>query len=290
MFLFGGKMLLQTADDGAHSDHSLTVGESAGDVYDNVQIIVTKGYEGLEAQHITQNSGAVITHTTDDGFNAGGGNDGSGNQGGFNPWGGGGPGGGGFGGSGNADDYTLTFNGGFALVDVENSGDHDGLDSNGHLTVAGGIVVTNGNQPFDYGNERGGKLSCTGGIWIEDSRCRSYMETQPNYSVTGGTVNQGERITLVGSDGKVIVSFIAGKAVTTLRAGGNVTGVTCIDILSVIRMHLENSSHSLIDVFCRIIDGIAGVYGAGIYSEEAELADKLVGCYFECESRKRLFV
>lgn len=224
MFLFGGKMLLQTADDGVHCDHSLTVGESAGDVYDSVQIIVTKGYEGLEAQHITQNSGTVITHTTDDGFNAGGGNDGSGNQGGFNPWGGGGPGGGGFGGSGNAEDYTLTFNGGFALVDVENSGDHDGLDSNGNLTVAGGIVVTNGNQPFDYGDERGGKLSCTGGIWIEDSRSRSYMETQPNYSVTGGSVNQGERITLVGSDGKVIVSFIAGKAVTTLRAGGNVTG------------------------------------------------------------------
>ena len=223
MYLYGGDILLETADDGVHSDHNLTIGETAGAVYDNVRIIVTKGYEGIEAKKITQNSGTVIAHVTDDGFNSAGGNDGSGNQGGFNPW-GGGPGGGGFGSGGSAEDYALTFNGGFALVDVENSGDHDGIDSNGNITVTGGIIVTNGNQPFDYGAESGGKLNFTGGVWIEDSRSRSYMETQPSYSVNGGSVNQGQRISLVGSNGKVIVSFIAGKAVTTLRAGGNVSG------------------------------------------------------------------
>ncbi|MBQ3940527.1 MAG: carbohydrate-binding domain-containing protein, partial [Oscillospiraceae bacterium] len=220
LFLYGGCMMLQTADDGVHSDHSLTVGETAGAIYDNVQIIVTKGYEGLEAQHIIQNSGTVIAHVTDDGFNAGGGNDGSGNQGGFNPWGGGGRGGFSSGG-----DYSLTFNGGFALVDVENSGDHDGIDSNSSITVTGGIIITNGNQPFDYGAESGGKLSFSNNaVWIENSRTSHYMETQPNYTVTGGSTAQGQRISLIGSDGKVIVSFIAGKQVTVLRAGGNVSG------------------------------------------------------------------
>lgn len=221
LFLYGGCMMLQTADDGVHSDHSLTVGETAGTVYDNVQIIVTKGYEGLEAQHIIQNSGTVIAHVTDDGFNAGGGNDGSGNQGGFNPWGGGG----GRGGFSSGGDYSLTFNGGFALVDVENSGDHDGIDSNGSITVTGGILITNGNQPFDYGAESGGKLDFSNNaVWIENSRTSHYMETQPNYTVTGGSTAQGQRISLIGSDGKVIVSFIAGKQVTVLRAGGNVSG------------------------------------------------------------------
>lgn len=219
LFLYGGSMMLQTSDDGVHSDHSLTVGETAGTIYDNVQIIVTKGYEGLEAQHIIQNSGTVIAHVTDDGFNAGGGNDGSGNQGGFNPWGGGG------GGFSSGGDYSLTFNGGFALVDVENSGDHDGIDSNGSITVTGGIIITNGNQPFDYGAESGSKLSFSNNaVWIENSRTSHYMETQPNYTVTGGSTAQGQRISLVGSDGKVIVSFIAGKQVTVLRAGGNVSG------------------------------------------------------------------
>ncbi|MBQ5334523.1 MAG: carbohydrate-binding domain-containing protein [Oscillospiraceae bacterium] len=218
MYLYGGEMLLQTADDGAHSDHSMTIGSTAGNDFNAVKIVITKGCEGMEAQHITQNCGTVIAHVTDDGFNAGGGNDGSGNQGGFNPW------GGGFSSGGSADDYTLNFNGGFTLVDVENSGDHDGIDSNGNITVTGGIIVTNGNQPFDYGAERSGKITCTGGIWIENSRTSRYMETQPAYLVNGGSVSQGTRISLVGSDGTVIVSFIAGKQVSVLRAGGDVSG------------------------------------------------------------------
>ena len=218
MTLTGGTMLLSTADDGAHSDHTLTVGQGAADCYDDVTIVVTKGYEGLEAKDIIQNSGTVITHVTDDGYNAGGGKDGSGNQ-------GGGPGGGwnqgGFGGGFGREDASVTIKGGLALVSVT-SGDHDGIDSNGDLTVTGGIVITNGNEPFDCN----GTLSVKSGVWIENSTCRNYMDTQPSYSVTGGSVNAGERITLVGSDGKVIVSFIAGKSVSTLRAGGNVSGAS----------------------------------------------------------------
>lgn len=216
MNLLGGTMVLATADDGAHSDHKLTIGQGTANTYDDVTVIVTKGYEGIEAQNILQNSGTVITSVTDDGFNAGGGADGSG-AGGF-----GGPGGGwGQGGFGSASNCSLEIKGGFALVNVTN-GDHDGIDSNGSLTVSGGIVITNGNEPFDCN----GALSVTNGVWIENSTCRSYMDTQPTYSVNGGAVNAGERITLVGSDGKVIVSFIAGKAVSTLRAGGSVSGAS----------------------------------------------------------------
>ena len=156
---------------------------------------------------------------TDDGYNAGGGKDGSGNTGGGpgGGWGQGGPGGGGFG----REDASVTIQGGLALVNVT-SGDHDGIDSNGDLTVTGGIVITNGNEPFDCN----GTLNVKSGVWIENSTCGNYMDTQPDYSVNGGSVNAGARITLVGSDGKVIVSFIAGKSVTKLRAGGSVTGAS----------------------------------------------------------------
>lgn len=213
MTLTGGTLILATADDGAHSDHSLTIGQGAADSYDDVTVIVTKGYEGIEAKDIVQNSGTVITSVTDDGFNAGGGKDSSGNT-------GGGPGGGwGQGGFGAREDASVTIKGGFVLVNVQ-SGDHDGIDSNGDLTVTGGIVITNGNEPFDCN----GTLSVKSGVWVENSTCGSYMDTQPSYSVNGGSVSAGERITLVGSDGKVIVSFIAGKSVTKLRAGGSVSG------------------------------------------------------------------
>ncbi|MBP0971682.1 MAG: carbohydrate-binding domain-containing protein [Oscillospiraceae bacterium] len=218
MTLTGGTIVLATADDGAHSDHTLTIGQGAADCYDDVTVIVTKGYEGIEAKDIIQNSGTVIASVTDDGYNAGGGKDSSGMT-------GGGPGGGwgqgGFGGGFGREDASVTIKGGLALVNVT-SGDHDGIDSNGDLTVTGGIVITNGNEPFDCN----GTLSVKSGVWIENSTCRSYMDTQPSYSVNGGSANTGERITLVGSDGKVIVSFIAGKSVSTLRAGGSVTGAS----------------------------------------------------------------
>lgn len=215
MNLLGGTLVLATADDGAHSDHKLTIGQGAADSYDDVTVIVTKGYEGIEAKDILQNSGTVIANVTDDGYNAGGGSDGSGNI-------GGGPGRGwGQGGFGSSGSYSLEIKGGFVLVNVTN-GDHDGIDSNGSLTVSGGIVITNGNEPFDCN----GALSVQNGVWIENSTCRSYMDTQPSYTVNGGSVNAGERITLVGSDGKVIVSFIAGKSVSRLRAGGNVSGAS----------------------------------------------------------------
>ena len=215
MYLLGGEMTLATADDGAHSDHKLTIGQGSSTTYDDVKILVTKGYEGIEAQQIVQNSGSAIINVTDDGFNAGGGSDGSGNT---------APGGSPFdqGSMGTSGNYSLTINGGFAIVNVA-SGDHDGFDSNGTITMTGGIAVTNGNEPFDSD----GSISFTGGVWIENSSSGgSYMDTQPSYTVNGGSVSQGERISLVDSNGNVIVSFKAGKSVSTLRAGGNVSGAS----------------------------------------------------------------
>lgn len=216
MNLYGGVMQLATADDGVHSDHNLTIGKGTADTYDDVTIIVSKGYEGIEGMNIVQNSGTVICSVTDDGYNAAGGADGSGmgNTPGWNQgtWGGGMTSGG---------NYSLDIKGGLALVNVTD-GDHDGFDSNGSLTISGGIVISNGNEAFDSD----GTKSCTGGIFIENTGSGGMGggmgggSLNATVSVTG-SVSKGTRISLVGSNNQVIVSFVAGKNVSNFKAGGS---------------------------------------------------------------------
>ncbi len=216
MNLLGGVMKLSSADDGVHSDHKVTIGQGNADTFDDVQIIVSKGYEGIEGMNIDMNSGTVICNTTDDGFNAAGGADGSGsgNNMGWRP--------GTTGGSGGS--YSLNIKGGFALANVTD-GDHDGFDSNGSLTISGGYVVSNGSDAFDCD----GSLSCTGGVFVENTG--SGGMGMPGGTLTSsvtasGSVSKGTRISLVGTDGNVIVSFIAGKNVSNFKAGGSITGGT----------------------------------------------------------------
>lgn len=120
--------------------------------------------------------------------------------------------------------YSLNIKGGFALVNVTD-GDHDGFDSNGSLTISGGYAVTNGNEPFDSD----GSLSCTGGVFVENTGSGGMqMGAGLSASVSAsGSASAGTRITLVGSDNQVIVSFIAGKNVSNFKAGGtNVSGAS----------------------------------------------------------------
>ena len=224
MQLIGGELKLSSSDDGAHADHSLTIGTKDSGRYDDIVIAVEKCYEGIEAQKIYQNSGSVIVNSTDDGFNAAGGSDGSGTGNTGMPWGqgGGGFGGGGFG--GNSGDYLMQFNGGFAIVNSAN-GDHDGFDSNGNIEINGGYLVSNGNEPYDCG-DGGSTINVKGGVWVSD--CPSGGMSMGASSMTASVsasanVNANTRLTLVGSDGKVIVSFIVDKSVSQLKAGGTGT-------------------------------------------------------------------
>ncbi len=215
MNLIGGRLTLASADDAAHSDHILTIG-TKGNGYDDIVISVTKAYEGIEGQKIYQNSGSVVVNSTDDGYNAAGGSDGSGNA---NPGGWGGRGG--FGGS-SSGDYLMQFNGGFAIVNVQN-GDHDGYDSNGDIEINGGYIVSNGNEPFDCGDS-GNSIKVNGGVWA--SNCASGGMSMGGSEMTAtvnstGTANADTRVSLVGSDGKVIISFIADKSVSQFKAGGS---------------------------------------------------------------------
>lgn len=225
MTLTGGEIKLSSADDGAHADHTLTIGTKDSGKYDDIVIYAEKCYEGIEAQKIYQNSGSVIVNSTDDGFNAAGGSDGSGGGNTGMPWGQGGGGfgrGGSFGGS--SGDYLMQFNGGFAIVNAAN-GDHDGFDSNGNIEINGGCFVSNGNEPFDCG-DGGSTIKVNGGTWV--SNCPSGGMSMGGSEMTASvsqssSVSADTRLSLVGSDGKVIVSFIVDKAVSQLKAGGTGT-------------------------------------------------------------------
>lgn len=215
MFINGGSFLIATADDGFHSDHDLTLGNKGGSV-DDFNISVTKCYEGVEGQNIYQHSGTVIVKADDDGYNAAGGADGSGNNnnGGWNQ--------GGFGGGfGSAGNNMLEITGGIAIVQSA-SGDHDAFDSNGNISISGGVVIANGQDPLDCD----GTNSITGGTVVTAS------------SQGTGSIAEGTQFTLADGSGNVIVSFKTVRALgsisfsntaingTTAYTGGTISGGT----------------------------------------------------------------
>lgn len=187
----GGTFNLSSADDAMHSDHDLTLGVKGGQPSD-FEVYIPKCYEGVEAMNIYQHSGTVLVKSDDDGYNAAGGADGSGNTnpGGWNP-------GGGFGTS--SGNYKIEITGGVAIVQSA-SGDHDAFDSNGSLTISGGCVIANGQEPLDSD----GTLSTTGGTVISASSQGSSIPANTLFTVADGSNN-------------VIISF------KTMQAMGSVT-------------------------------------------------------------------
>jgi len=211
MNINGGIYKIETADDGFHSDKVLNIGKTAANTFDDVQIFISKCYEGIEAPEINQNSGTVYVISTDDGYNAGGGSDGSGMGNPGMPW--------GQGQSSGSSNIVLNMNGGFVCINSA-SGDHDAFDSNGNINLNGGYLCSNGQEPLDCGD---------GGYSI------NYNGTSV-ITMTAGNTNLNSRYSFVDNSGKVIVSFISasgspGQNCTNCKAysGGTVSGGTTVD-------------------------------------------------------------
>lgn len=194
MNINGGVFKLATADDAMHSDHDLILGNSGGS-YSDFEVYAAKCYEGIEGNNIYQYSGTVVVKANDDGYNAAGGSDssGSGNNMG---WGQGGFGGG----MSSSGRNVLQIEGGIAIVQSA-SGDHDAFDSNGNISVTGGIVIANGQEPLDCD----GTKTVSGATVAEIS------------SQSTGTVSANTQFTIADNSGNVVVSF------TTMQGMGSVS-------------------------------------------------------------------
>ena len=127
----GGSITVATDDDGVHAEKALYV-------KDNANISVTLAYEGMESPDMNLEGGITSVITTDDGWNAAGGTSTT-STGGNTGRGPGGFGGGGFGPSGGSTG-KLTVTGGYHYIYV-GTGDTDGVDSNGDITISGGVIV-----------------------------------------------------------------------------------------------------------------------------------------------------
>ena len=186
----GGVISIATGDDAVHADATLTIGGGTMDI--------TQSYEGLEGVTIDISAGDISIVSSDDGINAAGGNDESGMTG---MWGRD---------QFAAGDQQLNISGG--NVSIVAGG--DGIDSNGDIYMSGGCVyvtgpANSGNGALDYAGVfevSGGELIAAGPSGmaqsVSDSSSQAavfvkYASSQPG----------GERLTLVDAQGNVVATY-----------------------------------------------------------------------------------
>ncbi len=86
-------------------------------------------------------------------------------------------------------------------------------------------------------------------------------------------------------DGMILIAEgIAGGGVLHAHNGGDITGVNHIDIFPVVGVHLQNTTHTLLDVLGAVEHGSALLQGTGVHTEVAQLAHIGVGSDLEGQS------
>lgn len=184
----GGTFNISTGDDGVHASATLTI--------DNGTIDITQCYEGIEAGDIIVNDGSISLVSSDDGFNAAGGSDGNVEQGAF---------------SANSNS-TLTINGGYVYVDSNG----DGLDSNGSVTITGGVTLVcgpenSGNGSLDYDSS----TTISGGVLVAlgaSGMAQAVTGDNQCSIMTDISSQSGSSFALCDSSGKVLASLSTSKS------------------------------------------------------------------------------
>ena len=148
ILIASGVMTLTSGDDGIHADDTIIINGGTIDIQ--------QSYEGIEATDVVINGGTIDIVASDDGINGAGGNDGSGNA-----------------GVGPQDNFSgsqcsITIAGGTIMITAATSGNGDGLDANGTITITGGELVIK--EPSSY-------------------RDYSTIDFNTTFSLTGGSVS-----------------------------------------------------------------------------------------------------
>ena len=186
-----GTLTIDAADDAIHCDMILNIG---ADGSDGPTIDITSCYEGLEGAELNVLSGNITINASDDCMNAA-----------------------------NSDltgyAFTLTISGG--TIDAYSSSG-DGFDSNGDLTITGGMVVvwtanTADNEPLDAD----GTITVTGGTVLaaggSSGMGMSLEAAQPcviyGVSGLGGTPGSAQSSSLIASGADVTIEDSSGSTV-----------------------------------------------------------------------------
>lgn len=174
IYINGGATTISAGDDGIHADSTIYI--KGGTVN------VVTSYEAVEGWYIRASGGVTAVYATNDGWNAAGGSSTSSSSSSQGGW-GGGPGG--QGGQSSSTGYVY-ITGGFHYVKT-GSGDTDGIDSNGDLSISGGVVVVECQMNGGMGGilDSDGSTSITGGKVIGFGQNQS--EEGTNYSVSFNT-------------------------------------------------------------------------------------------------------
>ncbi|TCK92697.1 uncharacterized protein DUF4353 [Natranaerovirga hydrolytica] len=187
-----GEMNLKTGDDGIHADGSIVIN---GGIID-----ILESYEGIEGASITITNGEIYIVASDDGINVADGTSDMaeprrGNQ-------------------NIPDDLRLIIEGGYIVVNAQG----DGIDSNGHIDMTGGVVIVNGptahmDSAIDYDGVfeiSGGTLIAAGSSGMVEAPSDS--STQNAISVTFSTVQEANTlINVQDSQGHSILTFAPEK-------------------------------------------------------------------------------
>ncbi|EOT28037.1 carbohydrate-binding domain-containing protein [Enterococcus saccharolyticus] len=149
----GGEITITSGDDAVKAEQNIWITGGTLDIETSV--------EGIEAPVIVIDDGDVTIYATDDGINA----------------------------SASeiiTTDLSLTINGGNVIVEV-GQGDTDALDSNGDLTIAGGVVTLTAQSAVDYD----GTGSFTGGTLIVNGETLTDLPEGGMMGGPGGNMGGG---------------------------------------------------------------------------------------------------
>ena len=194
VYIEGGKISINAGDDGIHAGNYVKI---CGGTVD-----ISESYEGIEGLTIDISGGDISVVSSDDGLNAAGGSDQSAQD---APQ---------MGANMSASDCLINISGGTLTVNASG----DGIDSNGSITISGGIITVSGptenmNGTIDYNGAAeitGGTLLGAGSSGMAEGFSDSSTQCSILYNLSG-TQQAGTKITLTDESGNVIAGFAPEK-------------------------------------------------------------------------------
>lgn len=190
---------IDSGDDAIHSDTSIYI--------ESGTVLANSCYEGLEAYYIDICGGDITIYPTDDGINA---NSASNSFGMFTE----------STDTSSSSDEELSYiniSGGNITIINESGMDADGLDSNGNITISGGMVFVSftgsgTNLAIDYGSESGGTFTIDGGTVVacgSSSMLEEISDASTQASITYVLNNTTENavVTLTDSDSSTVMEY-----------------------------------------------------------------------------------